>query len=417
MSPKLPDPHFGAAERRRGGKAAKFRANAEKQVFDGRTPIRLCVPVIYEDNYIDSVIDYNDRYSDEGCFIYEVYGSMRTDIIGNLRPSFSIKEINIVKLQEYINILHTHNVRFDYVINSTLSPMPIEPCVKPNEFLTFIRGLVELGVDSFTVTNAYFVMLLKHHFPFVKINASICNEVSSIHQVRELEEMGVDCFILDRDINRRFHLLNRIRESTKKDLKLLCNSPCLYQCVNVQYHANHSSFLSVSPFCNIIDKTRAIPFCRYYCLHRYFSMPAEHIKAQWIRPEDLKYYRDIGISLFKLDGRDKTTDYMLGVLKSYLCQRYDGNFFHLLHNRYTKNMKDIKEESTNQDALLKEWKIGIDNRELDGFIDLFQKNGCEGVCEECSICEIIARNIIVNKDWQKQACQDLENRMKSQLLL
>ena len=413
MLPKLPTLYFLAVAR--GG--CESPRPRRKQTFDGQTLIRLCVPVIYEDNYIDSIIDYNDRYSNESCFIYEVYGSMRTDVIGNLRPSFSIKEINLSKLQEYISILHTHNIRFDYVINSTLSPMPIKPHVTPNEFLAFIRGLVELGVDSFTVTNTYFVMLLKHHFPFVKINASICNEVSSIHQVRELEEMGVDCFILDRDINRKFHLLKRIRESTKKDLKLLCNSPCLYQCVNAQYHANHSSFLSVSPFSDITDRKSAFSFCRYYCLHRVFSIPTEHIKAQWIRPEDLKYYRDIGISLFKLDGRDKTTDYMLEVIKTYMCQRYDGNFFHLLHNRYTKNMKDIKEESTNQDALLKEWKIGINNRELDGFIDLFQKNGCEGVCEECSICEIIARNIIVNKDWQKQACQDLENRMKSQLLL
>jgi len=385
--------------------------------------IQLCVPAIYENKYLDGIIDLNKKYSDYYCYIHEVYGSLKEDIIGNLRPSYSIKEISFSKLKNYISKLHRHNIRFDYIINSTLCPMPIDPKIKPNDILSFIHKLIDIGVDSFTVSNPYIVLLIKRHFPSIIINASICNEISSIHQIKEFESIGVDCFILDRDINRDFHLLKRIRESTQKDLKLLCNSPCLFQCINVQYHANHSSFLSVSQFNN--DKNalstekdikKEHPFCIYYCAYKQFANPIEHIKSQWIRPEDLHYYSDMGICLFKLDGRDKSSDYMLEVVESYLCKRYEGNFLYLLHSRYIKDMNNITQIETNCNVFA-EWKIGIDNRNLDGFIDFILKreHNCNGECKECAICDAIANNLVINKDWQKQICQDLMIKMDNRL--
>lgn len=378
--------------------------------------IKLCVPLIYEKKYLYNLISLNDAYSNDACFIYEAYGSLREDIIGNLRPSYAIRDISISGLKDYISILHSYNIRFDYIINSTISPMPMEPQIKASDILNFIRELIGIGVDSFTVTNPYIISLIKRNYPTVVVNASICNEISTIHQIKEFENLGVDCFILDRDINRKFHLLKKLRGSTQKDLKLLCNSPCLYQCINVQYHANYSSFLSNSQFNN--DNSRNHPFCIYYCAHKQFANPIEHIKAQWIRPEDLHYYSEMGFCLFKLDGRDKSSDYMIEVVKSYLSNKYDGNFLYLLHGRYTKEVNNITTINTSNDVFA-EWKIGIDNRKLDGFIDIIKNKGtdCNGECNECAICDAIAQNLVINKSWQKQICKDLQLKMDNRLLL
>lgn len=375
--------------------------------------IRLCVPLIYEKKYLDELITINDSYSDNSCYIYETYGSLREDIIGNLRPSCNIKDINISKLKDYISVLHTNNIKFDYVINSTLCPMPIEPNVSTEDILNFINELIDIGTDSFTATNPYIILMIKSNFPSVKVNASICNEISSIHQIKEFDAIGTDCIILDRDINRKFHLIKKLRESTKKDLKVLCNSPCIYQCINVQYHANHSSFLSVK---HLNNSHFELPYCSYYCSYKQFSNPVECIKSQWIRPEDLKCYNKLGINYFKLDGRDKSSEYMIEVIKAYICMKYDGNFFHLLHSGFSKEMKDINYLDFNK-SIYEDWKIGIDNRELDGFIDLIQKKDidCEGNCDECNICNVVSKKIIINNLWQKQICKDLKIKMNQKI--
>ncbi len=106
----------------------------------------------------------------------------------------------------------------------------------------FLSGLIEIGVDSFAVSNPYIIMLLKRHFPQIKVNASICNEISTVHQIKEFEYIGVDCIVVDRDINRKFNRLKMLRSYANVPLKLLCNSPCLYQCINIQYHSNFHRF-------------------------------------------------------------------------------------------------------------------------------------------------------------------------------
>lgn len=365
--------------------------------------IRLCVPLIYEKNYLEELIALNGNCSDNSCCIYETYGSLREDIIGNLRPSCNINNINISKLNDYISVLHTNNIKFDYVINSTICPMPIESKVTTEDMLDFINELICIGTDSFTVTNPYIIMIIKNNFPSVKVNASVCNEISSIHQIKEFDAIGADCIILDRDINRKFRLIKKMCASTKKDLKVLCNSPCIYQCINVQYHANHSSFLSVKN----LNKKFELPYCSFYCSQKQFSNPVECIKSQWIRPEDMQYYNNLGIRYFKLDGRDKSSEYMVEVIKAYLCMKYDGNFFHLLHSSFTKEMRDIVYFDLNQNVY-EDWKMGIDNRELDGFIELIQRKDfdCDGDCAECNICDSIAKKIIINDLWQKQICKD-----------
>ena len=80
----------------------------------------LSIPMTFEDSYIDSIIELNNTRTGD-VSIKEVYGARREDIIGNLRPSFTLKYVSDEKLGEYIARLHQNGIEFNYVINSTVS--------------------------------------------------------------------------------------------------------------------------------------------------------------------------------------------------------------------------------------------------------------------------------------------------------
>ncbi len=367
--------------------------------------IGLCVPVIYCGEYFEKLVELNKKYMNNNCYIYEVYGSLQEDIVGNLRPPFAIKPIDEYNLKKILTFLKSHGISFNYVMNSTVAPLPGQN-IFLEEFIAFVTKLEQLGIERVTITSPFLLSVLKKHFPKMKVEISVCNEISNLCQVKEFESIGADVLILDRDINRNFALLESIINNTKKNLKLLCNSSCVFQCINVQYHANYSSFLS--NMYSLTKNTNDAPFCSSYCKLKKFSNLKEHIKSPWIRPEDIHTYNELGISLFKLDGRDSESNYMLEVIEAYLNQRFEGNFLHLLKRHYPSNMEDIISEF---DESL--WQIGIDNRNLDGFIDdlVDKKKICDANCDLRKHCDNYIQHIIVNEKWQRWACFQLKNKM------
>lgn len=66
--------------------------------------IGLSIPMTFEDDYLDNIIELNNTRTGH-AYIKEVYGARREDIIGNLRPSFTLKYISDDNLK---NILHVY---------------------------------------------------------------------------------------------------------------------------------------------------------------------------------------------------------------------------------------------------------------------------------------------------------------------
>lgn len=248
------------------------------------------------------------------------------------------------------------------------------------------------------------------------MNASICNEISSVRQAQEFDSIGSDVLVLDRDINRDFQLLKKIRECTKKELKVLCNSLCVYQCINVQYHAAFSSFLSnehlLSENQGEYDKQ---PFCSLYCRMKRFSDPVEYIKSQWIRPEDMRYYARIGIREFKIDGRDKKAEYVINTVTAYLLQKFEGNLFSLMQSKYPDSLDKCK--NTVCQDVDSEWLIGMDNTLLDGYLMPFVKEEiiCKGDCEKCGYCERWIGEMVINQRWREMMCRKLQKNIENNL--
>ena len=388
-----------------------------------QSDIRLCVPFLNDAGYIDSLLALSAE-APPGRVIHEVYGSMPSDPVGNLRPPESIRPMSFSQLKSMIEKLHKHGIKFNYVLNSELMPVPLSESYRES-VLTFLRQLSDAGVDEVTVTIPYLITLIRRHFPDMRVNASICNEIASVKEAAEFESLGADVIVLDRDANRDFPLLRAIRRQIRGGMKVLCNSACVYHCVNVHYHGTYSSALSSSALSlsDGEDKTFPTPYCNFYCRRLFFSDLTELIRMHWIRPEDMELYAREGISLFKIDGRDKNPAYLMTVIRAYLTGTWEGSFFHLLQPEFCERTADISDTPVSAGspeplwdgkslaektaAFLSEsenWQVGIDNRNLDGFAAAFadEKVVCNGSCSECGYCDLFAKDIVADRQWQQE---------------
>ena len=77
----------------------------------------------------------------------------------------------------------------------------------------------------------------------------------------------------------------------------------------------------------------------FYCQQIQNNKNEEYIKSPWVRPEDIKYYEEIGIEHFKITERGFPTDELVKRVKAYTDRKYNGNLIDLIqgHGYLDKN--------------------------------------------------------------------------------
>ena len=343
----------------------------------------LSVPSMFSESYLHELNDMNKK--SKNVKIYETYGSIPNFLLGSIRPSNTIKNIDETFLLNYIKKSNEFGIGFNYIMNSTvLGNFEFDSSLK-DELLIFIEKLSNAGLSKITVSVPYLIKFIHKHFPNLHIVASICMNINSVQELNAVEKMGAKSVVLPKDMNREFSLLKKmIKNKGNLDLKLLCTTPCVSKCPDLIYHMNISSCQD-----NIISSNKqnlTIPEAALNCQIKRLSSPVEFIKSPWIRPEDLKIYQDLGINYFKLDGRDKPEKYLLEVIKAYINENFDGNLLFLIQGSYPKNKSELNNLITKNS-----FKIGVylDNKKLDKFlINLINgKYDCSNGCYKCNYCE------------------------------
>ena len=207
----------------------------------------------------------------------------------------------------------------------------------------------------------------------------------------QLKEMGVKRIVLDRNINRNYHLLKSIKNSCYMDFELLANSLCLPFCIMHQYHNNLNSHFSKDTEDGFVQ---CYPYAK--CFSRYIDNPILMLCSGWIRPEDLKIYTDIGIDKFKIDGRGIPSNIILSVIEAYMDEKYEGNLFDLMFSgRNTR----------------RSISAFLDNREADGFDDelLNKRMDCRYCGGKNQKCKKLAEKITFNEEKRKQFLQQQQS--------
>ena len=116
------------------------------------------------------------------------------------------------------------------------------------------------------------------------------------------------------------------------------------------------------------------------CVNSRNENPVNWLKLKWIRPEDLKYYNDIGLEHFKITGRTGSTEYITKTVKAYFDCHFEGNLLELW-----KPLESIKPGVKESEVKL----INIQNSELENFLKYWANgHNCDyEVCgETCKYC-------------------------------
>lgn len=301
--------------------------------------------------------------------VKEVYMAGTPEVLGSGRATLHAPLINEIANQT--DYTHEHGINMDIVMNpSCMGGQQLTP-QGYNMFKWYFGQLNNIGVDMVTVAEPYLIEMLSKEYPDIKVAVSCIAHVDSPERAKFFEELGADAITIDTNINRHFELLNSIKEVVDCELRVLVNEACLYKCPFRYFHFNLFSHMTSSG-------NKPNIFSDYYyekCISFRVRYPELLIKSPWIRPEDTKFYEDIGIKVFKIAGRANNVNWIIDCMNAYSDRNYVGNLMDLLD--CPSELRDI---------------FYIPNKELEHGIKQWQN--CKKMCHKCGFCKATAEKII-----------------------
>jgi hypothetical protein len=295
----------------------------------------------------------------------------------------------------------------------------------------FMRKLQEAKVTRLTISSPLLFKIIKNSFPEFYLKVGIYAQVDTPLRARYWEDLGADAITLESfSINRSFEKLEKIRQSVDCSLQLIVNHPCLPNCPIQCYHQNGLSHSSNG------SRTVFIDYCFLTCSYERLKDPSLFIKSQWIRPEDLYHYENLGFNNFKILERSIPSLQLLNRVNAYSQRKSPPNladlilpygfpektntkWFWLLKNFFKpfqirpSRLVPIYDLIKKQGILfpLREKNIKIDSSLIpDSFLDKFKNIDCSiRDCEKCNYCANIAcRSVAIDKTFQQRTLAKYE---------
>lgn len=371
-------------------------------------------------NFDDSLIDKVKGYP-----IYEVYGKMRNDFIGGGRANNELENIELDKFEKHVKKVRENGIKFNYLLNGSCLSNKEQDEDWQRQFKNFLNYLFDVGVNALTVTNPFILQYVKKHFNdkfTIRVSTFAC--VDSYAKAKYWEDMGADYICADFvKINRDFNELEYMVKNLKKaKIEILVTNSCLKNCPMIYTHTNGLSHASGDTMQNQYQD-----WGLFYCQKKELENLTEYIKSPWVRPEDIKYYENIGIENFKITERSFPTEELVKRVEAYVNRSYEGNLLDLIqgHGVCANNkLKTKKRDVTTKEEIYEEIKrvrglgvrrecdrhIYIDNKKLEGFIKFFISGNCNGKCDQCKYCEKISNISIVPNDEVKDYLLELYDK-------
>ena len=159
------------------------------------------------------------------------------------------------------------------------------------------------------------------------------------------------------------------------------------------------------------------------------------VPGPWIRPEDVPFYKKIGIEHIKITERDFPTEILVKRVEAYSNHSYNGNLLDLIqgHGYILEGTEleplEVKTEFANINEVVNEifkvrgfklerkypQHVYIDNKKLDGFLEFFKQGKCKGNCQNCNYCASISKKTITTNEEVSNYLKDLYGKFEDML--
>lgn len=389
--------------------------------------MKLSVACTFDDELLEGLAGYP---------VYEIFGKLTSDTFGGGRPSFYLPQVGKAELEHYVQKTHLAGIEFNYLLNASAMGNLEYSRQGQREIDEILEWIDAIGVDSVTVANIFFLRLIKRRHPRLKVRVSSHRFTTSPRQVRFWADNGADYIVVNEvSVHREFDMLEtmqRAAQASGVELQLIVNNWCRQECAIAGNHA-----VCLSNASQRDSKGFPLDYCSLVCNQLRLDEPVNYLRANWIRPEDLPIYEQMGFTNFKIVERNSPTPVLLRRVKAYAERRYDGNLMDLVQNyaypeeAFGDKAKDayslkrmikyfVKPQMVNLLKFTKVIDFGktasvlyplrgpnpvqIPNRALDGFIDFFRENSCRSLdCEECRYCHKWAEQVVsIDPTWHER---------------
>ena len=328
--------------------------------------IKLDVGSKFEREFVERVIELNNKYESLGARIVEVYGTHTSfrNIISDVREGFRNKGPNFVEFKKSVRMLRDSDIDVNYVMNS---PVLGENYLAENriKIIDTVKLLQRIGINVITTPIIELIELIKREVN-IKIYLSTVADVKECAELNQMKDIGIDRVIPSFFANRKIDFLKYAKE-IDQPLELLLQSTCMLNCIRRKNHAVSESLMENKP-AKLKDyhvKSCAKIFDKQF--------PQGFLQSPWIMPEDLKQYELLcGDIVFKVNGRTLTIDEKLFITECYLRQKSPINF----GNLFAATSYDSSREGNihrkifiPSDAL--QQTIHYNGQQYDGFTDFF----------------------------------------------
>jgi hypothetical protein len=334
---------------------------------------------LWDNEYLDTVIQWNEEFKDKGIQVASLFGS-----IAKLTPTarsadrLPYRDWNFI--DRYIYRMKEAGIQPRYTLNQS--------CIESiqdfhhnwnNKLRDDIMELHNVGVREWTVTSPLLVELLVDMFPDDFIEISTITEVSTPEDAERWMRLGADGVNISTSINRDFEAIRRIITSGIKT-SILANEACLFRCPWRRECYNLSSH----------DSLRSEELFGFYPFRRCNEVRLEHpeewISSRMVLPQWMKTYQEKlpGLDWFKVAFRTHPKEVALPILRAYMEQKFYGNYCDLwptiAHLGNTPEPREMTYISTSRlDSL------GV----LSHFIAIGDKCGSRVCGVDCNYCKLI----------------------------
>ena len=352
----------------------------------------------------------------DGYPVAELFGKLPSDSVGGGRASFMLAPLSRRQFREHVRCAAEKGIGFNYLINPACLDN-LEYTRQGQAGLERLLGFVEdSGVSAVTISLPFLMPIVKKRHPLLKVRVGVYARVDGVAKARFWEELGADCITLESiAVNRDFPMLKAIRQAVKLELQLIANSNCLIFCPMSGQHMVNLSHASQKGH---QSRGFMIDYCALRCSAEKLSDPSNYLRSEFIRPEDLGMYTDLGFTSFKILERGAPTGVLAKRVRAYAEGRFEGNLLDLIQpygykglakgavsgaanfqkflryffrpgvvkHRGVMRLKELAEKR----GLIAElnWDpVYLDNRALDGFLAGMKGIHCrETDCSACGYC-------------------------------
>jgi hypothetical protein len=192
------------------------------------------------------------------------------------------------------------------------------------------------------------------------------------------------------------------------------------------------------------NKTPYVDYCILKCSYQSLKNPELLIKSQWIRPEDLHYYEDLGYFDFKLLERNAPTSVLVKRVKAYSTRKSPKNLMELIQpfgfGEATKKefgwlikyfssllfempfrIRFLRKLLKKRGMLyaIKENPMVLDSHKIPpDFLDALQGHSCSQYdnCSSCDYCPSIAKAAYSVDNNYREECLELYDKVFDELI-